>query len=1031
MKRIFILLIIALLANISQIYAQSGRVVTGTVLDENGQGLPGANVVEKGTTNGTISNPDGKFSIRLTTNTNQLDVSFIGYGSVVLKLGSSNTVEVTLKPDVTTLDEMVVVGYGIQKKASLVGAISQVSSEELQMASTPNLTNSLAGRVAGVITVMGSGKPGSDNSKIYVRGMATTNSTDPLVLVDGIERDWNQIDPSDIESLSVLKDASATAVFGVRGANGVILITTKRGQKGKPVLNITSRTTIQTPIRIPEYLGSYDFARLTNEALRNEGKPIEYTDLDLEHYRLGDSPYTHPDNDYYADFLKEMALQQNVNLSARGGTDYLSYFISASILHQEGLYEEFDNVNYNTNSNYDRYNFRSNLDFNVTPTTKVGVDLTGRLETRRQPNFDADLFDKTRRLPPNFQAYINPNGTMGGRSDESRLAPYALLAMFGNRTRHTNVLEGSFKFDQKLDGVTKGLSFRALLGFNSSFESRIDISEKPELWQYDKFGVYTLNKQRTDVSYSTGKGPGRRRFSAEYSLNYNRTFNKDHAVTGMVLYQQSQYWNAFAIPTGYLGFVGRATYGFKSRYLAEVNMGYNGSMQFSKEHRYGFFPALSLGWVVSDEAFWKEHVKVVDYLKIRGSYGEVGNDKIGNFLYLYEQRYNLMPNEDGWNIKWGETGGTTERGIAEGQPGNNRVTWERAQKSNIGFDAHMLRSRLRVTADLFHERRVDILAIPYSVPLVFGMNNPQSSQRKDLQGLPPENLGIVVNKGLDLEIGYNGKAGDLGYNIRGNVTFARNQIIRLDEEGKKYEWQKREGKRIGQHFGLTDIGLYQREDFVTDALGALLLEGGYPVLKDGIPIPSFGVVYPGDARYADLNNDGLIDSYDMGNIGYGTVPEYTYGINLGANYKGFDLSVLFQGAGNADFYFKEDAVWEFNAMGKVMKQHLGRYNPEDPSTWKTATYPLLHPAENPNNHQKTTRWLFSRNYLRLKNVEIGYTIPSKLTNRVGISSSRLFVSGNNLLTFDKMMNWDPESGSENGNQYPQLRLWNFGISVNF
>ncbi len=1031
MKKIILIITIALFANITQIFAQSGRVITGIILDENGLGLPGANVVEKGTTNGVITSAEGKFSIKMTTSVKQLIVTFIGYSSKSITLGTGSNYEIRMSPDVTSLEEMVVVGYGTQKKASLVGAISQVSSVELQQSSAPSLTNSLAGRVAGVITVMGSGKPGSDDSKIYVRGMATTNSTDPLVLVDGLERDWNEIDPADIESLSVLKDASATAVFGVRGANGVILITTKRGQKGKPVFNITSRTTLQAPIRLPEYLGSYQFATLTNEALRNEGKPEEYTTSDLEHYRLGDSPYTHPDNDYYKDFLKKTAMQQNVNLSARGGTDFLSYFISASILHQEGLYKEFENTQYNTNTNYDRYNFRSNLDFNVTPTTKVGVDLTGRLETRRQPNFDADLFDKTRRLPPNFQSYINPNGTIGGRSDETRLAPYALLSSFGNRSRNNNVLEGSFKFDQKLDAMTKGLSFRAMVGFNSSFESRTDISEKPELWQYDKFGVYTLNKQRTDISYSTGKGPGRRRISAEYSLNYNRTFGQDHAVTGMALYQQSRYWSEFDIPTGYMGFVGRATYAYKSRYLFEVNVGYNGSMQFAKEHRYGFFPAMSLGWVTSDERWWKENITFIDYLKIRGSYGEVGNDKIGDFKYLYEQRYNLMPNEDGWNIKWGENGGTTERAIAEGQPGNDRVTWERAKKSNIGFDARLFNSKLSVTADFFQERRVDILAIPYSVPLVFGMNNPQNSERKDLQGLPPENLGIVENKGVDMEIGYKDKIGNVGYFVKGNITFARNKIIRMDEEGKKYDWQKREGKRIGQHFGLTDIGLYQREDFLMDEGGNLLLEGGYPVLKPGIPLPSFGVVYPGDCKYADLNGDGLIDSYDMGNIGHGTVPEYTYGLNLGVSYKNFDLSILFQGAGNADFYFKEDAVWEFNAMGKVMTQHLGRYNPQDPSTWATATYPLLHPAENPNNHQKTTRWLFSRNYLRLKNAELGYNMPKTLTQKIGISATRIFVSGNNLLTFDKMMNWDPESGSENGSQYPQLRLWNFGISVTF
>ncbi|MBO9591333.1 MAG: TonB-dependent receptor [Niabella sp.] len=1032
MKKIILLSLMAWICIVPKVFGQQrAHVISGTVFDENAAVLKGATIIEQGTRNGVMANNEGQFTITLRSKKQTIEVTHTGYlPKIIVLKESENSIDVYLEPDASNLNNVVVVGYGTQKKASLVGAISQVSAEDLKKSFAPNLTNSLAGRVAGVITVMGSGKPGDDASKIYVRGMATTNNTDPLVLVDGAERDWAQIDPADIETFSVLKDASATAVFGVRGANGVILITTKRGQKGKPALNITSRSSLQSPIRLPNYLGSYDFAVLTNEALRNEGKPEEYTQEDLEHYRLKNSPYTHPDNDYYRDFLRKASFQQNVNLSARGGTDFLSYYISGSILHQEGMYKTFDNTQYNTNSNFDRYNFRSNLDFNLTPTTKLGVDLTGRLETRRQPNFDQDLFDKTRRLPPNYQAYINPNGTIGGRSDESRLAPYALLGFFGNRSRYTNVLEGVFNLNQKLDKITKGLSARGQLSFNSSFKSKYDIREKPELWQYDKFGAYTKNKERTDLSYFTEKGPATRRIALEYALNYSRTFDKDHAVTGMLLYQQSQYWNEYDIPIGYQGTVGRVTYGFRSKYLFEFNAGYNGSVQFSKAHRYGLFPALSLGWVPTEEG-WLPKNNILNYLKIRGSYGEVGNDKIGDFKYLYEQRYNLLPNEDGWNIKWGETGGTTERAIAEGQPGNGLVTWERARKSNIGFDAKLFKSKVSLTVDLFREYRNDILAIPYSVPLVYGMNNPQNSERKDGQGLPPENLGIVKNKGFEVELGYNSNGKNINYFVKGNFTFARNKIYRIDEEGKKYDWQKKEGKRIGQHFGLTDIGLFQREDFLMNDNGDLILIGGYPSLKPGIPVPSFGVVYPGDARYADLNGDGIIDSYDIGAIGHGTVPEYVYGVNMGISWKNLDLSILFQGAGNAEFYFKEDAVWEFFAQGKVMQQHLGRYRNDDPSTWTTATYPLLHPAENTNNMQKTTRWLFTRDYLRLKNAELGFTFPRQVLNRIHLTGLRVFVSGNNLITWDKMMNWDPESGSETGNQYPQLRLWNFGISVNF
>ncbi|GEP95876.1 SusC/RagA family TonB-linked outer membrane protein [Chitinophaga cymbidii] len=1019
-------IIILLLFCLPELFAQS-REITGKVVDDAGEVLIGANVMEKGTNNRAITDPDGRFKLTVSGNTGILQISYIGYVTQELPIKNISNFNIRLASDATKLGDIVVVGYGTQKKASVVGAISQVDAEELQKSSTPNLTNAIAGRVSGVVTIMGAGKPGSDNAEIYVRGMATTNTTAPLVLVDGLEREWRQIDPTDIETFSVLKDASATAAYGVRGANGVILITTKRGIKGRPVLSLSTQAAVQEAIRIPEYLGSYDFAMLTNEALKNEGKPAEYSASDLEHYRLGNSPYTHPDNDYYRDFVRDGSWQQMSNLSVRGGNEVLGYFISANHLHQEGLYKEIPNSRYETNSNFERFSFRSNLDFTVNPTLKVGVDLTGRFEVRKQPNFGEDLFDKLRRLPPNWAPYINPDGSIGGRSDETRLSPYALLSQFGNRNRNTNVLEGAFKATQDLGMFIKGLSFRTLIGFNSNYESRRDIVEKPELWEYTRFGDYILNKSPTELSISTGKGPGRRRQSFEGAFNYNRAFD-DHAVTGMILYQQSQYFDEGRIPTGYLGWVGRATYAYRSKYLFEVNAGYNGSRQFDPSRRFGFFPAVSMGWVPSEERFWKDNIHFVNYLKIRGSYGEIGNDKIGDFSYLYEQRYIYAPNEDGWKYFWGENP-NSERGIIEGQPGNAFVTWERAKKSNIGFDAKMMNSKISVTADVFLEKRRDILAIPYSIPLLFGMNNPQNDTRKDGQGLPPENIGRVTNKGIDFEVSYNDKVGAFTYFIKGNFTFARNVIERIDEEGKRYDWQRIEGKQIGQHFGLTDMGLYSRNDFEQDGNGELLLEGGFPVLKKDIAIPSFGVVYPGDIRYKDLNGDGIIDSYDVGAIGKGKVPQHIYGISFGGSYRNVDVNILLQGAGGADMYFREDAVWEFFALGKVMQHHLGRYNPDDPSSWDNATYPRLHPSENTNNHRKSTYWLYSRNYIRLKNVEVGYNLSKAMLSKIKISSARIFANGTNLLTFDDMLNWDPESGSETGNSYPQFRTWNFGIRV--
>ncbi len=1031
MKKIIINLICLLFCSIPMI-AQNNSKISGVVVDEENLPVYGAHIVEKGTSNGTSTNDKGVFNLTLTGKSNTVIISYLGYVSQEIKYnGDKASYNIKLSPSSIELDEAVVVGYGFQKKASVVGAITQVKSEELQMASVSNLTNAISGRVAGVITVMGSGKPGDDDSQIYVRGLGTSNSTEPLVLVDGIERNWRQIDPEDIETFSVLKDASATAVYGVRGANGVILITTKRGTTGTPNLSISVRTGIKQPISIPNYLDSYNYATLMNEALVNDGFAPQYTESDLMHYKTGDSPYTHPNNDLYRDFMKENSFQENINLNVNGGTDFMKYYVSASILHEEGMYKDFSNIDYNTNTNYNRVNVRSNLDFQVTKTTTLGVDLTGRMEVRQQPNFNDDLFVMTVRIPPNFNPYVNPDGTLGGRSDATRLTPYALITQFGNRNRNTNVLEGVFKINEKMDYVTKGLSIRAMAGITNSIESRRDIVAQPNLYYYDKEGNYTLNRTYQAIGISSGKGPGVREMSFETAVNYNRTFN-DHAVTAMALYQQSQKYDQWNIPTGYLGYVGRATYGYKQRYLFEFNIGYNGSMQFDADHRYGLFPALSAGWVLSEEKFLKEN-PVLSYLKVRGSYGEIGNDKIGDFKYLYQQIYKVAPDNQKYQWNWGEsTPGTTgNRGLIEGKLGNDNVTWERARKTNVGFDSKFFKNKLSITADYFYEKRNDILAIPYSFPLVLGMNKPQKDEREDYQGLPPQNIGEIHNQGIDGEISFNSKVSNFNYFIKANFTYAHNIVDRMDEEGKKYDWQKQEGKPLNTHFGYTDIGLYQVSDFLRDGQGQLLLEGGFPVLQPGIAIPTMGVVYPGDCRYKDLNGDGIINSDDIGAIGGTNIPEITYGITLGGSYKNFDCNILFQGAKDAYMYLNNDAVWEFNQGGKVMEHHLGRYIPEDPTTWNTATYPRLHSSENTNNHVKSSRWLYDRTYLRIKNIEIGYTLPKSLMNKLKLQKVRVYANGTNLWTYDHVMDWDPETQKTAGNQYPQSRLWNLGLSVNF
>lgn len=641
MKKILLTLIVVIAGGIFNSLCAQSFTVTGTVVDMNDETMPGVNIVEQGVpTNGAISDVNGNFKITVASAKSILVFSFIGYENQELVVGKQRKLDVKMLESGVSLEEVVVVGYGSQKKASVVGAISTADAKELQSTGTTNLTQAIGGRIAGVISRSPGGRPGDDDASVYIRGIASYNSgtSSPLVLVDGVERDYSQIDPEDIESFSVLKDASATAVFGVRGANGVILITTKRGETSKPVVDLRASFTMNTPINLPEKLGAYDFARLKNEALMNVGEVPEYSPYDLEMYRTGESPYTHPDNDYIGDLLKDVTTKQQYNLTVRGGTPFVRYYVSANYVHEKGIYETFNNDDYDSNVYFKRYGMRTNLDFNVTKTTVFGVDLSGRLEERHDNDAEKGLYESMVRLPPNFLNYVNPNGTYGGKLNA--VNPYAALSKYGYNHSKRNVFEAVVKLNQKLDFITKGLSARAMFGFVSNMASRRDVTERPELWEYTKDGQYAIVNEETPLRIDTSAGPHRRNITTEFAINYDRKFGS-HAVTGLLAFNQLAQYRDEQLPTGYINYVGRITYGYKSRYLAEFNAGYNGSVQFAEGKRYGFFPAFSLGWVVSEEGFWNKGNKIFNYMKIRGAYGEVGNDKIGSDKYYYLQTYPL------------------------------------------------------------------------------------------------------------------------------------------------------------------------------------------------------------------------------------------------------------------------------------------------------------------------------------------------------------------------------------------------------
>lgn len=1019
MKKLLIFIILVIGA--TQLFAQVTR-VSGTITDENGGPLPGVNVVEKTTTNGVVTDTDGKYSIGLRNQKATLIISFIGYAPTELPV-TSGILNVQLQPDVISLDEVVAVGYGAQKKASIVGSISTATSEQLKQMGTPNLSNALAGRVSGVVTMVGSGRPGGDDAEIYIRGVSTLNSDNskPLILVDGVERDYTQLDPEDIESFSVLKDASATAVYGVRGANGVLLITTKRGVIGKASITVSFQTTLQQPTRLMKYLNSYDAALLRNEALANDRQTARFTDEDLEHFRTGDSPYTHPDNDYLKDFLRNTTPMHNMNVSVRGGNSKLKYYVSTNGLMQDGIYRQFDEAKYPSDAHFRRLNIRSNLDFEATKTTTVSLDLNSRVEEQQNTSLSdinsTALFSEMNTTPPYYYPYRLPNGSYGSNSDGQRENLLAVLNDYGYNRILDNILEGTFKLNQQLGFITEGLSFRGMVSFNSYFNSGTKVGYRPAKFLYNADDTYTEVITETAPWIDKLEGDGHStRTNMEFALNYARNFDQ-HAVSGMLLYTQTQSTSNANVPKGFLGYVGRATYAFRQRYLGEFNFGYNGSDQFEKSHRYGFFPSFSLGWVASEEAFMKSSLPAISFLKFRGSYGEVGNDKIGSDRFLYLQTYSTDGNYHfGSDNSWG-----AQSALYEDALGNDQVTWEVGKKSNIGFDMKMFDSKFFLNVDLFREMRVNIFTERNTRPLVLGVD------------LPKENVGKVENKGFEVETGIEHKSGKLGYYVRGMASFSENKVIFQDEVDPRFEYLRKTGKAVGQNFGLKVLDYYVPTDFEQDSEGNLVLQlNGMPILKTDLPQPTFGAVQPGDLKYWDRNEDGVIDSFDEGPIGNSRIPRIVYSLSYGLNFKGFDFNMMWQGSGGNTKFLSGTGAWEqIREAGRYMEIHQTRWTTERYLNNEEINYPRLSGAENKHNHRSNSFYQRKGDYVRLKNVELGYNVPKQSLQKMGISRLRLFVSGTNLLTFDHIKVMDPESNSGSGTAYPQMKLWNMGFNLQF
>lgn len=1014
--------------------------IKGKVTDTKGESIPGVTVIVKGTTIGSVTDFDGNFSINVPLNTETLSVSFVGFKSQDITIGTQSNFSITLEESNVGLDEVMVVGYGQQKKMSVTGSISSVKSEDLVQSPVANISNSLAGRATGVLAVQRSGEPGEDQADIRIRGIGTfSGSQDPLILVDGVETSsYNNIDPNEIENISILKDASSTAVYGVRGANGVILITTKRGVIGKPKINFSSNVAGTAITEYRDRMNAYDYTRLYNEALKYESflsgvyEPF-FTDEEIELYRNHTNPIYYPDVDWMNSMYKDVSLQHQHNLNIRGGTKFVKYFVSLGLFSQEA---QFNNTNlqkdfFDQQTVFKRYNFRSNFDFDVTKRLKASLNISTKIENKRGINSD-EVIGLIRSItlanPIGTPALIDGNfvDIQTNKTGKS-MNPFDDL-YGGHRKTYRNYIEGSFKLDYDLGFIIKGLSTHATVSFenfNTFYVSYFKPRER-YLAVINQNDETVLLKNYEDGAFSTSTSSGKRRQSYfEAGFNYVQKFGNNHNVTAMLLYNQQKKFNPnlqYGIPVSYQGLVGRVTYDYKNKYLIEYNAGYNGTENFAKGKRFGYFPAYSLGWVLSEESFFPKN-DFISFVKLRGSYGEVGNDRIGGNRFLYSPSaytYNDVA------YYWGEVG-TTEAaysGAHEGIIGNPDVTWERAKKLNVGAEITLFKNKLRIIGDIFRENRDNILMTPNTVPVTSGMGN----------NIPAVNMGKVENSGYDGEISFNDKIKSFHYWIKGNMTYARSKIVYMDEIPNPYPYLMHTGLPIGQTFGYVDEGLYNTWEEVNDAY-----RPNYSIQNNRIQ--------PGEIQYVDINGDGIINSFDQAPIGYPAFPEINYGLSFGGEYKGFDFSLLFQGAGKVTFIGADKHINGWNNWQGNNEYLLTSWSQERYEQGLPINFPHLNIATSPIvQNQKSSYFAENASYVRLKNAEIGYRFEDlALIKKVGMESARVYVNGSNLFTWayggmgERYPGVDPEDRSlaggsgqpSNTEPYPRIMVVNFGVNLSF
>jgi TonB-linked SusC/RagA family outer membrane protein len=988
--------------------------ISGQVKTANGETLPGVSVVVKNTTQGTSTDAEGNFQLSIPNEANRLVFSFVGYLTQEIELGGRSRVDVQLEPDTKALNEVVVVGYGTQKKTTLTAAVSTMKGGQLAEIPVTNLSNGLGGRLSGVIVKQGSGEPGKDGSNIYIRGISSTGSNQPLLIVDNIPRSFQQLDPNTIESVTVLKDAAAVAPYGVAGANGVVLVTTKRGKTGAPTLSYHGYVGFQNPTVLPDFVDSYQYATLKNAAARNEKLPVPYSDYALRKFQDGSDTDAFPNWDVFKEVITPNATLTNHSFELSGGTDKVTYYASVGYQYQAGLWSVTNNQ---------RYNISMNLDAKVTKTTKVAFNLNGRLQKAKYQAVGTDRVFELISYSHPVTPLLFSNGLPGNYT-------WGTIFNSGYQKINSTALYSQLSIEQELPFVP-GLKMKGTIAYDPTTEMNkiwrtpvhiytVDTTQRPYVF---KDGIFEQTQPSLDQSYSQSQ-----QLTYQASLNYASSFGKNN-VGALAVFEakandalslgatrrnynltideinlgsssQADMSTSGASTMGrQMGLVYRVTYDYADKYLFEASGRYDGSYYFAPDKRFGFFPAFSAGWRISEENFMKENVRWLDNLKIRGSYGEVG--ALAGSAFQYLSSYAVASPAYVF-------GGSAVQSVNERSEPNPNITWERAKKTDVGVEATLWRGLLNVEADYFFEKRSNMLVTPdVVVPSEYGI------------GLSQVNAGVMQNKGIDLSVSTNYQISkDFQVSLGGNFTYAQNKLIQIFETAatKNNPNRRLTDRPLGAQFGFESQGFFQLADF--DEAGNL---------KSGIAVQPWGKVFPGDIRYVDVNKDGKINDDDLTYIGNPGTPQIVYGISPTIRYKGLSLDLLFQGAGETDFLFYREGAWPFHGGRGAFTSHLDYWTPENPN----AKNPRITSAPTTNNTQLSSFWMQDASYLRLKNATLAYNIPSFITEKISIRSARIYLSGQNILTWTKLQHYDPENGNFRGHTYPHQKVISLGLNVTF